>query len=66
MKTISQAFEELRKNMREVAERMPTPKPLSTEAFIMLSEGERAWKQFTRTHLRRHGLLRSCSSVYRV
>ncbi|AME05999.1 hypothetical protein NNG64_04455 [Bacillus siamensis] len=66
MKTISQAFEELGKNLRCAAERMPKPKPLSTEAFIMLSKGDRAWKQFMRTHLRRHGLFRSRSSVYRV
>ncbi|MCY8916273.1 hypothetical protein [Bacillus atrophaeus] len=66
MKTLSQAFEELGKNMRCAAERMPTPKPLSTEAFVMLSEGGRAWKQFMRTHWKHHGLLRSRSSVYRV
>ncbi|WP_439196985.1 hypothetical protein [Bacillus velezensis] len=66
MKTINQAFEELGKNLRCAAERMPTPKPLSTEAFIMLSKGDKAWKQFMRTHLRHHGLLRSRSSVCRV
>ncbi|MGD2434066.1 hypothetical protein ACP8H3_08895 [Bacillus velezensis] len=66
MKTIGQAFEELGKNLRCAAERMQTSKPLSMEAFIILSKGDRAWKQFMHTHLKRHGLLRSRSSVCRV